>query len=426
MRQRHDPSTSLPVSPATGRGPFRALRNVHYARLWGSNALMYTSRWMQMILLAWLTLEMTDAPWLVALVGFFSMLPTLLLGLLGGVMADRVNRHRLLVITQAINVAAGAVMSLTLLTGVVQVWHGYATAVVTGICWALSFPARRAIVFDLLGADDLTNAIALDTVGLNVSRMVGPALSGVLIGAIGVSGGFVVMTGANAIGLLLVMLLQVPPRQQEIRQQQSVFRNIVEGFAYVKTDPTIMAVILITLTVNLLLFPYSTMVPILARDVLHVGPALMGALQAVEGLGALCGSMLIASTVSMRYHGRYFVGGSLLALLGLLAFSLSRWYIVSLPILLLLGLGTSGFATMQSAIVMLVAKADMRGRALGVISLAIGGGPFGALIVGAVAESVSPVFALRLNALAGIVLLSCLTVCLPSIMDRIQSPAEPQ
>ena len=109
--------------------------------------------------------------------------------------------------------------------------------------------------------------------------MVGPGLSGVLIGAIGVSGGFVVMTGANAIGLLLVMLLQVPPRQQEIRQQQSVFRNIVEGFAYVKTDPTIMAVILITLAVNLLLFPYSTMVPILARDVLHVGPALMGELQ---------------------------------------------------------------------------------------------------------------------------------------------------
>ena len=100
---------------------------------------------------------------------------------------------------------------------------------------------------------------------------------------------------------------------------------------------------------------------------------------------------------------------------------MSRWYIVSFPIMLILGLGTSGFATMQSAIIMLVAKDDMRGRALGVISLAIGGGPLGALLVGAVAESISPVFALRLNALAGIVLLALITLCLPSIMDEIRS-----
>jgi MFS family permease len=193
----------------------------------------------------------------------------------------------------------------------------------------------------------------------------------------------------------------------------------MEGFAYIKTDPIIMAVMWITLIINLLLFSYTTMVPILARDVLHVDPALMGALQAGEGLGALAGSMLIASRVTMNYHGRIYVGGSLLSLLGLLIFSMSRWYIVSFPVMLLLGLGTAGFATMQSAIVMLVAKSDMRGRALGVLSLAIGAGPLGMLIVGAVAESVSPVFALRVNALLGIVLLSLITLCMPSIMDRI-------
>ncbi|HEY7711196.1 MAG TPA: MFS transporter [Candidatus Entotheonella sp.] len=419
MQRRQDNQTLSQIVIPAGRGPFRAFRNANYVRLWASNALMYTSRWMLMILLAWLTLEMTDAPWLVALVGFFSQIPTLVLGLLGGIMADRVNRYRLLVITQAVSVAAGLLMTLMLVSGAVQVWHGYSLAAITGICWALSFPARRAILYDLLGSAELTNAIALDTVGMNVSRMIGPALAGVLIGAIGVSGGFIVMVGTNALGLLLIGLLRVPPQQQEIRQQQSVLRNLMEGFAYIKTDPIIMAVMWITLIINLLLFSYTTMVPILARDVLHVDPALMGALQAGEGLGALAGSMLIASRVTMNYHGRIYVGGSLLSLLGLLIFSMSRWYIVSFPAMLLLGLGTAGFATMQSAIVMLVAKSDMRGRALGVLSLAIGAGPLGMLIVGAVAESVSPVFALRVNALLGIVLLSLITLCMPSIMDRI-------
>lgn len=418
MRQQHDDTFESQVAAATG--PFRAFRNVNYTRLWGSNALMYTTRWMQMILLTWLTLELTEAPWLVALVGFFSMIPTLVLGLFGGLLADRADRYRLLVVTQGASVAVSVLMSLVLLAGIVQVWHGYVTALVTGITWALSFPARRSLVYDLLGSSELTNAIALDTVGLNVSRMVGPALAGVLIGSIGVSGGFVVMTGGNVLGLLLVYLLQIPPRQREVQPRQSIVQNLIKGFAYVKTEPIIMAIIWITLFVNLLLFTYSTMVPIIARDVLHVGPALMGALQAGEGLGALVGSMYIASAVNLRHHGRSYVGGSLLALIGLLAFSLSSWYIVSCPIMMALGLGTAGFATMQSAVVMLVAKADMRRRALGVVSLAIGGGPLGSLLVGAVAESISPMFALRINALMGIIVLALITLCIPSIMDRIR------
>lgn len=210
MRRQHD--TTFDARAAASRGPFRAFRNVNYTRLWGSNVLMYTTRWMQMICLTWLTLELTEAPWLVALVGFFSMIPTLVLGLLGGLLADRADRYWLLVITQGVITAISVLMTLVLLLGVVQVWHGYVTAAVTGIAWALCFPARRALVYDLLGSSELTNAIALDTVGLNVSRMVGPALAGVLIDTIGVSGSFVVMTVGNALGLLLVYLIQVPPR----------------------------------------------------------------------------------------------------------------------------------------------------------------------------------------------------------------------
>ena len=151
---------------------------------------------------------------------------------------------------------------------------------------------------------------------------------------------------------------------------------------------------------------------------------MMGILQGAEGFGALLGAAAIASAVSLNYHGRIFSGGSLLTLLALLLFSISRWYIVSLPTLLILGLGMAGFGTMQSTIVMLVAKEEIRGRALGIVSLAIGAGPFGSLFLGAMASAVSPIFALRLNALLGLILLALVSLLLPSITDRTQ-PARP-
>jgi predicted MFS family arabinose efflux permease len=179
---------------------------------------------------------------------------------------------------------------------------------------------------------------------------------------------------------------------------------------------------------NLLLFSYVPMVPVIARDVLHVDALLMGMLQAVEGLGALVGAMWIASAARLQYHGRIFWGGSLLSLMALFLFSVSRAYIASLPILLFLGLGSAGFGTMQAAIIMLAAKEDMRGRALGVLSLAIGAGPLGSVLLGAVAEAVSPVFALRMSALLGIIAMACIVLFLPTITDRFQAmrTAQPQ
>ena len=399
-------------------GTFRAFANSNYVRLWLANCLSYSARWMQMILLAWLILELTDSPWLVALVGFFSSAPMLLLGLAGGVLADVVDRQRLLLYTQGANVACNLLLTLLLITRAVEVWHAYLTALATGASWALSSPSRRVIFYDLLGTSGVTNAVALDSVGQNMSRMLGPALAGVLIALVDVGGGYVVITGFYGIGFGLLWSLQMPPLARVVRPRRPVVRNLIEGFGYVWQNQTILAIIWITVIMNMLLFSYMPMISVMARDVLHVGPTLMGALLAVEGLGALIGAMIIASAVGVRYHGRVFLAGSLLALLALLVFSMSRWYIVAVPTLFIMGLGSAGFGTMQSAIVMLVAKEDMRGRSLGVVSLAIGAGPLGSLLLGAVADAISPVFALRMNALLGIITLACITVVLPAIVDR--------
>ena len=399
---------------------FRAFEHRGYLCLWLANCLLYTSRWMQMTLLAWLILDLTDSPWLVALVGFFSSAPMFLLGLVGGMLADRVHRQRLLTITQGMNVTSSCILTLLLSTGAVEVWHAYLTILISGACWALDTPSRRAVIYDLLGVEGVTNAVALDSVGQNASRMCGPALAGVLITLVGVAGGYLTITLFCTIAWVLLWSLRIPPARRQERRQQSLGRNLLEGFHYVRGNSTIKATLYITVVMNVLLFPYVQMVPVIARDVLHVDAALMGALQAAEGLGALVGAVLIASAVQVNYHGRVFLGGSMLALVGLCMFSMSRWYILSLPIVLLLGLGTAGFGAMQSTLVMLAAHEEMRGRALGVLSLAIGTGPLGSLLLGATASAVHPVFAIRMNALLGIVALACIMLLMPSFTDRTQ------
>src|SRR5262247_1004643 len=412
----------VPIVPRDVRPQrtFWAFTNRGYLCLWLANFLLYTSRWMQMTLLAWLILDLTDSPLLVALVGFFSSAPMFLLGLVGGILADRVHRQRLLSISQGTNVMSSFLLMLLFSTGVVQVWHTYLAILITGACWALDTPSRRAIIYDLLGVEGVTNALALDSVGMNASRMCGPALAGVLITLIGVTGGYVVITLFCSIAWMLLWSLRIPQGPRPERRQQSVWRNLLEGFCFVRGNQTIKATLYITVVMNVLLFPYVQMVPIIARDILHVDAALMGVLQAAEGLGALVGAVLIASAVRLNYHGRVFLGGSLLALVGLFVFSMSRWYIFSLPVLLLLGLGTAGFGAMQSTIIMLAAREEMRGRALGVLSLAIGTGPFGSLLMGATASAIHPVFTIRMNALLGLVSLGFIMVFMPTLLDRTQ------
>jgi MFS family permease len=413
--------TSKMYRRASQSGMFRAFAHRGYLLLWIANCLLYSARWMQMTLFAWLILELTDSPWLVALVGFFNTAPMFLLGLVGGMLADTVNRQNLLRLTQGVNFISSVLLMLSLSTGVVQVWQVYLTILISGACWALDFPSRRALIYDLLGLEGVTNAIALDSVGMNASRMIGPGLAGVLIIIVGAAGSYMLITLLCGVACVLLWSLRVSPAQRSTKPRtRSIRRNLSEGFGYVRENPTILATILITIVMNLLLFPYVQMVPILARDVLHVDAALMGALQAAEGLGALIGAIAIASATSLPYHGRVFVSGSLLALLALLLFSLSTWYVVSLPALLFLGLGTAGFGTMQSTLVMLSAREEMRGRALGVLSLAIGAGPFGSLLIGAIASAIHPVFAVRMHALLAIILLALVTIVFPAICDRTQ------
>ncbi len=406
---------------------FDAFSNHSYRLLWPANFFAYVARWMQMTLLGWWVLEQTDSPLRVALVGVFSMLPLLLLGMIGGVLADRVNKHRLLVTTQVMSFAAALAMVALLETETVRYWHAYVVISVTGVGWALDMPSRRSVVHDLVGRAGVTNAIALDSVGMHGSRMAGPALAGGLIAVVGVGGGYIVVCALYVVAIALIWAVALPRRTPSRTGSTNVVRNLIEGIRYVKGHNALLAIVLVTILMNLLLFPYVQLIPVIARDVLHIGPGLMGTLLAVEGLGALIGAVVIASIGNIRYHGRFYVGGSMVGLIMVLLFSLSHWYLVSLPILLVLGLGTSGFGTMQSIIVMLLAREEMRGRALGVMSLAIGAGPLGALMIGAIASATDARVAIGIHAVLGIVSLLLVALLMPSLRRQtVPDESEPE
>lgn len=399
-----------------------AFRHRGFQLLWPANFFSYISRWMQMTLLVWLVLEETGSPFLVALVGFFGMIPLLLFGAIGGVLADRIDRRKLIRSTQLLNLAAGMFMLFMLVSGTEEVWHAYVVVLVSGLGWAFDMPARRSIVLDVTGRVGVTNAMALDSVGMHASRMIGPALAGILIQVVGIIGGYVVIVALYLVSLCFLTVLKLPPREI-VPTSHSVIRNLAEGFIYAKTNRVILATVVVTVLMNLLLFPYMQMVPVIARETLNVGAGLMGILMGADGLGAIIGSIAIASFGQLRYHGRVYLGGSMVGLVLVLAFAASQWFAVSLPVLILLGLGTAGFGTMQSTIIVISASDDMRGRALGVISLAIGAGPVGALLIGLVAETTSPATGIAIFAIIGILSLSLVTLVMPELRAPMSQPS---
>ena len=373
---------------------------------------------MQMTLLGWFVLVETDSPWLVGLVGFFGMIPMFVLGILGGVLADAVDRRRLLLMTQAVTFLSLLTLSTLMLLDLAVYWHVYPAILVMGIAWALDMPSRRSLIHDLLGRRRVTNGVALDSMGMSASMMIGPATAGALIDRVGVTGGYTVVTVMVAISIALLTRLRTGQARPQ-QQQPGILRNLADGIRYVAGHRTLRAMVLITVLANLLMFPYMHMVPVMARDVLGVGPVLMGLLQAAPGMGSFAGAIAIASLPAVSHHGRIMLGGTLTAFAALLVFSQSTVYAFSLPTLLVMGIGVSGFGSMQAAMTMLLAPKEMRGKALGVVSLAIGSGPFGALIVSSVADEYGPALAISAIAIAGMVSVGLVGISMPAIRARI-------
>ncbi|MBM3944983.1 MAG: MFS transporter, partial [SAR202 cluster bacterium] len=300
-------------------GVFRAFENPIYRTLWPAGFFFYSTRWMQVTLLGWFVLELTDSALRVALVGFCISAPLFVLGPFGGVMADSRHRQSIVRVTQVFNLVIVVAMTVFMFLTDVPYWYGYLVALAVGIAWAFENPTRRSIMLDLHGRTGVVNAMALESAAMNASRMAGPALAGLLIALVDVRGGYVVVSAFAFIATLTVLLLDLKLPQRAPSKKQSLWSNLGQGLDYIRHEPVILAVIFITIIMNLFLFSYMQIMPVIARDVLHVGPGRLGVLQAFDGLGALAGAFAIAAMAgTIRRHGWVYIGGSLLSFMMLL------------------------------------------------------------------------------------------------------------
>tara|TARA_A100001037_G_scaffold133462_1_gene121083 strand:- start:145 stop:1314 length:1170 start_codon:yes stop_codon:yes gene_type:complete len=343
-------------------------------------------RWMETVALGIFVFEMTGSPFWVAVVGFLRMIPMFLLGPIIGLISDKVNRKLLMGTTLGILAGVYGVLNFLVVSAQIELWHVCVGAALAGIMWATDFPVRRAMIGDAVGEDGISTAIGIDSASNNFSRVIGPLGAGAFLASFGVEAAY--LTGAVLFGVGSILAFTLPHVESAERSGSSgggYFSNLAEGLRHVRSNQVIVVTLIITIVMNMFGFPYQHMVPVIGAETLNVGPLLIGVLLAVEGVGATTGSLVIALGARPGGYTKIYSIGSVLFLTAILLFSLSPSFWMAIPILLIGGFAMSGFTTMQSVIVITSTPSEIRGRVLGVLAASVGTGPFGALLVGALA-----------------------------------------
>ncbi len=400
---------------ATRLRTFRALNNPAFRRLWFAGWIWYVNRMMEMAILSWLVLELTDSPSQVALVGVFRMAPMFLLGLAAGSIADRFSRKYVMVSIQGVNLSVTAGMLALLLFGEVAPWHAYLATFLMGSAWAVDFSARRVYFSEIFSGDALVNAVSMDVVALTGSSIIGPLFAGTIIELIDFSGAYTLMLVLFVIAA--VLLLTIPNTSTIVANRPAVLMQLLESLRVIRTNRVLLAALTITVSLNFFGFPFLTMVPVIGRDILGANAFFYGVLAAAAGVGSLTGAIVIASQRISNPQRIYSLGAAFMLFM-LILFALSPWYALSLVLLIVAGFGMAGFATMQPTIAMQAVEPEMRGRAMGAVALGIGASPLGMLFVGWLAEQVGPQIAVAGMAAAGVAVVMLLRLALPELRGQ--------
>jgi predicted MFS family arabinose efflux permease len=317
-------------------------------------------------------------------------------------------------------------MLVLLLLDLVEPWHAYVVVFITGLADVTDFSARRSYYAEILDQPTFLNAVSLHAASAMGSNMIGPAIGGMLIATAGYGGAYGFMIAMYVCAAVLISAARAStPIARPQGAPQGPLTQVREALTMMRRNRTVRAALLVTVTLNFCAFPYMAMVSVIARDVLHVGEVPYGFLAAASGLGAFVGALVIASR-TVRSHGTVYIIGSSMLMACVFLFGLSSFYPLSLLALIASGLGQSGFASMQAAMVLLAVGPEMRGRAMGAVALAIGASPFGSLAVGQLAALLGPQRALMVLAGVGFAILMFLRWWFPELRGRKPEPQEAQ
>jgi MFS family permease len=363
----------------------RALRHRNFQLFFGGQLISLTGTWMQTVAQAWLVYRMTKSALLLGSVGFASQIPVFLVAPIGGITADRRNRQRLVIATQTASMILAGILAWLTLSHRVEVWHIFVLAALLGVVNAFDIPGRQAFLVDMVGKEDLMNAIALNSSMFNGARVVGPAVAGILVSRIGEGWCF----AANAVsyiavivGLLLMKVLS-PPRVSK----HSPIEDIIEGFRWVNHTKVIRALLLLIGLVSLVGMPYTVLMPVFADKILHGGARGLGILMGATGVGALFGALTLAAKTGVTGLGRWVTITCATLGISLFLFSFSTSFWLSAALLMPAGYSMMLQMACSNTLIQTMVPDELRGRVMSVYSMMfMGMAPFGAFFGGALAH----------------------------------------
>jgi MFS family permease len=363
--------------------PFvRAFRHRNYRLFFGGQLISLTGTWMQSVAESWLVFRLTGSSALLGLSSFASLAPVFLFATLGGTIADRAHRHRIIVITQSVSMVLPLVLAALTFTHTVRVWHVFILAGCLGVVNAFDIPARQAFLVEMVGRDDLMNAIALNSSMVNGARVVGPAVAGLLVAAIG-EGWCFLLNGLSYIAVITGLLMMEVPHRSRQTSRGSPWRDTIAGFRFVVRTAPVRALLVLLGVISFAGMPYSVLMPVFAESILHGGARGLGLLMGASGVGALGGALSLVRRSGVRGLGTWVAVASASFGIALIGFSLSRVFWLSA--LLLIPVGASMMVEMASSNTLIQAMVpnELRGRVMAVYSMMfMGMAPFGALFAG--------------------------------------------
>jgi MFS family permease len=352
-----------------------------FRRLWAAGLAVTIARWLEMLVIGVVVWRETESALLVSAMTLLRMLPMGLFGAFVGVVADRVQRRDALVAVLALQAVAAGALALLAATGHVQIWHIAVASFLNGLSWAADNPVRRMMMGEIVGSARMGQAMSLEVIGNNASRVLGPAAGGILLAWQGLAAPFLLAALLYCAAILATLGMAhrstiLPPRAG------SVLRQTMESFGVVLRAPGMAGIMAVTVVFNIFAWPCTSMVPVIAQQRLGLGAGGTGLLAAMDGLGALAGAAMILWLARSRNYPRLYVGGTALYLAMLVAFAASPAALPAGGALLLMGVGSACFAITQGTLVYVAAPGELRSRALGVLSFCIGLGLLGFLHIG--------------------------------------------
>jgi len=363
-----------------------------------ANAMAFQA---QQIARGWLAYDLTRSPLALGIVLVSMGIPMLLLGPWGGVVADRANRRQVMVVAQLTSATVAFSIGLLVSLGAIAFWHLVLAGVIVGVANGLQMPSRLAFVYDLVGQEHITNAVALNSGTVNAMRLVAPALAGVLIGAVGIDAVYFIVAAGYATSVAAILWLVHEPGRGRARRPASASPagQLREGIAYLFRHRVVLWLLVVAFVTTFVGLPFRNLMPAFAVEALNQGPQGYGLLMSTMGVGAVLGSVIIASLGNLRGKGRLLLGAALAWGLGLVAFSQSTSLAQALPLLLILGSVSTGFNTLNNVLIQTTVRDEFRGRMLSFYILTFGLNSVGTLPLGALAEAITTSQALLVSGL---------------------------